>query len=109
MPSPGLSPMEYPRWKCFPSTPRVGGDGILAKNTIKSVQDLKGQKVAVNQGSVSEWFLAQVLQKNGLSLADVKEQNMKSGEAGAAFVAGQVDVAVNTGSGLGQGTWRGDG
>src|SRR5438128_12358800 len=37
---------------------------------------------------------AQVLQKNGLSLSDVKEQNMKSGEAGAAFVAGQVDVAV---------------
>jgi len=29
---------------------------------------------------VSEWFLAQVLQKNGLSLADVKEQNMKSGK-----------------------------
>jgi NitT/TauT family transport system substrate-binding protein len=83
-----------PAVEVFPIDASVGGDGILAKNTIKSVQDLKGQKVAVNQGSVSEWFLAQVLKKNGLSLSDVKEQNMKSGEAGAAFVAGQVDVAV---------------
>src|SRR5712671_6739766 len=83
-----------PAVEIFPIDASVGGDGILAKNTIKTVKDLKGQKVAVNQGSVSEWFLAQVLQKNGLSLADVKEQNMKSGEAGASFVAGKVDVAV---------------
>src|SRR5438067_2558871 len=83
-----------PAVEVFPIDASVGGDGILAKNTVKTVQDLKGQKVAVNQGSVSEWFLAQVLQKNGLKLSDVSEQNMKSGEAGAAFVAGQVDVAV---------------
>jgi len=72
----------------FPIDASVGGDGILAKNTIQTVADLKGKTVAVNQGSVSEWFLAQVLLKNGLSLKDVKEQNMKSGEAGASFVAG---------------------
>src|SRR5216684_2456205 len=78
----------------FPIDASVGGDGILAANTIQTVADLKGKTVAVNQGSVSEWFLAQVLQKNGLSLKDVKEQNMKSGEAGAAFVAKRVDVAV---------------
>ena len=78
----------------FPIDASVGGDGILAKNTIQTVADLKGRTIAVNQGSVSEWFLAQVLLRNGLSLKDVKEQNMKSGEAGAAFVAGKVDVAV---------------
>jgi NitT/TauT family transport system substrate-binding protein len=83
-----------PAVEVFPIDASVGGDGILAKNTIKTVADLKGMTVAVNQGSVSEWFLAQVLDKNGLKLTDVKEQNMKSGEAGAAFVAGRVDVAV---------------
>jgi NitT/TauT family transport system substrate-binding protein len=83
-----------PAVEVFPIDASVGGDGILAKNTIKTVADLKGLTVAVNQGSVSEWFLAQVLEKNGLKLTDVKEQNMKSGEAGAAFVAGRVDVAV---------------
>src|SRR5207245_4287718 len=62
---------------------------------IQTVADLKGRTIAVNQGSVSEWFLAQVLLKNGLSLADVKEQNMKSGEAGASFVAGKLEVRVD--------------
>src|SRR5256714_1464008 len=98
-----------PAVEVFPIDASVGGDGILAKNTIKTVKDLKGQKVAVNQGSVSEWFLAQVLQKNGLSLADVKEQNMKSGEAGAAFVAGQVDVAVTWEPWLSKAKARADG
>ena len=83
-----------PAIEVFPIDASVGGDGILAKNTIQSVADLKGKTVAVNQGSVSEWFLAQVLKDKGLSLSDVKEQNMKSGEAGAAFVASKVDVAV---------------
>lgn len=78
----------------FPIDASVGGDGILAANTIKTVADLKGKTVAVNQGSVSEWFLAQVLQANNLTLKDVTEKNMKSGEAGAAFVAGKIDVAV---------------
>jgi len=78
----------------FPIDASVGGDGILAANTIQTVADLKGKEVAVNMGSVSEWFLAQVLKANGLSLKDVKEKNMKSGEAGAAFVAKRVDVAV---------------
>src|SRR5256885_7411990 len=78
----------------FPIDASVGGDGILAKNTIQSVADLKGRTVGVNQGSVSEWFLAQVLEKNGLHLSDVKEQNMTSGAAGAAFLASKLDVAV---------------
>ncbi len=78
----------------FPIDASVGGDGILAKNTIQTVADLKGKTVGVNQGSVSEWFLAQVLEKNGMHLSDVKEQNMTSGAAGAAFVASKLDVAV---------------
>jgi NitT/TauT family transport system substrate-binding protein len=78
----------------FPIDASVGGDGILAANSIATVADLKGRTVGVNQGSVSEWFLAQVLEKNGLHLSDVKEQNMTSGAAGAAFVASKLDVAV---------------
>jgi NitT/TauT family transport system substrate-binding protein len=83
-----------PAVEIFPIDASVGGDGILASKSIKTVAELKGKTIAVNQGSVSEFFLAQVLQANGLSLKDVKELNMKSGEAGAAFVAGRVDVAV---------------
>jgi NitT/TauT family transport system substrate-binding protein len=93
----------------FPIDASVGGDGILASNAIQSVSDLKGKTIAVNQGSVSDFFLAQVLQKNGLSLKDVKEQNMKSGEAGAAFVAGRVDVAVTWEPWLSKAKARADG
>lgn len=83
-----------PAVEILPIDASVGGDGILAKKTIQSVKDLKGKTVAVNQGSVSEWFLGQVLKKNGMSLSDVTEQNMTSGVAGSTFVAGKVDVAV---------------
>ena len=88
------SSQGIPAVQVFPIDASVGGDGILSKNEIQNIKDLKGKTVAVNQGSVSEWFLAQVLKANGMSLNDVKEQNMTSGDAGAAFVAGRVDVAV---------------
>jgi NitT/TauT family transport system substrate-binding protein len=78
----------------FPIDASVGGDGILAANGINSVADLKGKTVAVNIGSTSEWFLAQVLAQNGMSEKDVKLLNMTAGDAGAAFIAGNVPVAV---------------
>jgi NitT/TauT family transport system substrate-binding protein len=72
----------------------VGGDGIVAKKDITSVEQLKGQTVAVSQGSTSQWLLAYVLDQHGLSLNDVKQTDLTSGDAGAAFVAGSVPVAV---------------
>lgn len=72
----------------------VGGDGIVAKKGINSVAQLKGQNVAVSEGSTSEWFLAYVLDKHGMSLDDVKKTQMTSGDAGAAFAAGRIPVAV---------------
>jgi NitT/TauT family transport system substrate-binding protein len=72
----------------------VGGDGIVAKKDITSVEQLKGQTVAVSQGSTSQWLLAYVLDQNGLSLDDVKQTDLTSADAGAAFVAGRVPVAV---------------
>jgi NitT/TauT family transport system substrate-binding protein len=72
----------------------VGGDGIVADKDITSVKQLKGQKVAVSAGSTSQWFLAYVLSVNKLSLKDVKQVDLTSGDAGAAFAAGRVPVAV---------------
>ena len=72
----------------------VGGDGIVADKSITSVKQLKGQKVAVSAGSTSQWFLAYVLSVNHLSLKDVKQVDLTSGDAGAAFAAGRVPVAV---------------
>ncbi|QNB48134.1 aliphatic sulfonate ABC transporter substrate-binding protein [Thermanaerosceptrum fracticalcis] len=71
-----------------------GGDGMLAKNEIKDIKDLKGKTVALETGTTSHFFALTVLQKVGLTEKDIKITNMKAGDAGAAFVAGQVDAAV---------------
>ncbi|MFN2629467.1 MAG: ABC transporter substrate-binding protein [Gaiellaceae bacterium] len=72
----------------------VGGDGIVSQKSITTVKQLKGQKVGVSNGSTSQWLLAYVLQQNGMSLKDVKQVDMTAGDAGAAFAAGRVPVAV---------------
>ena len=71
-----------------------GADGILVTDDIKSIQDLKGKKIAVQKNFVSESFLNYVLKKNGLSSNDVQTVDTEAGAAGAAFVSGSVDVAV---------------
>ena len=35
----------------------AGGDGIVARKEIRSVRDLRGKRVAVQAGSVSQFFL----------------------------------------------------
>ena len=72
----------------------VGGDGIVAENSIASVKDLAGQKVGVSAGSTSQWFLAYMLNENGMSLDDVEQVDMTSGDAGSAFAAGRIPAAV---------------
>lgn len=80
-----------------------GGDGIAASKEIKTVADLKGKKVAFEQGSVSQFFLNAVLKEAGLSQADVEAVNMTATDAGTAFAAKQVDAAVTWEPALSQG------
>ena len=72
----------------------AGGDGIVADKSITKVEQLKGQSVAVSAGSTSQWLLAYVLALHHMSLKDVKQVDLTSGDAGAAFAAGRVKVAV---------------
>ena len=71
-----------------------GGDGIVARASIRTVAGLKGRRVAFLEGSVSQFYLGVLLMRAGLSLRDVVAVNMTAGDAGAAFVAGRVDAAV---------------
>ncbi len=71
-----------------------GGDGIVALKDITSIADLKGKKVAVNDGSVSEFYLNVLLGKAGLKESDLSTVNMTAADAGSAFVAKRVDAAV---------------
>jgi NitT/TauT family transport system substrate-binding protein len=72
----------------------AGGDGIVAKKEIASIADLAGKTIAVQSASTSQFLLANALDEAGMSLDDVTLLDMSSGDAGAAFVAGQVDAAV---------------
>ncbi|MCX7355939.1 MAG: efflux RND transporter permease subunit [Alphaproteobacteria bacterium] len=49
-----------------------GGDGLVVRNGINSVKDLKGKTVAVDgPGTVQHFMLSYVLQKNGMTMQDV--------------------------------------
>jgi NitT/TauT family transport system substrate-binding protein len=71
-----------------------GGDGIVAIDSIKTVKDLRGKRVAFNKGSVSHFFLSVLLRQNGMSEKDIQGIQMRQDDAGAAFVAHKVDAAV---------------
>ncbi len=80
-----------------------GGDGIVADKSITSIKDLKGKKVAFEQGSVSQFFLNALLKDAGMSQNDIEPVNMAATDAGVAFAAGQVDAAVTWEPALSQG------
>ena len=72
----------------------LGGDGILARNSITDISDFKGKKVGVDLGGVSHFFLLQVLEEAGLNEADIELTNLPAEAAAAAYQAGRIDVAV---------------
>lgn len=71
-----------------------GGDGILAPADANSLADLKGKDVGMNEGSVSQFWFNILLKQNGMTEKDVNIVNMTADDAAAAFMAGQIPVAV---------------
>jgi NitT/TauT family transport system substrate-binding protein len=71
-----------------------GGDGLLVKSDIEKIEDLKGKKVALEVGTTSHFFFLTLLKQANVDPKDLTIVDMRSGDAGAAFVAGQVDGAV---------------
>ncbi len=70
----------------------TGNDQIIAAPGIKSVQDLKGKKIAVEEGTVDHYLLLLGLSKARLSQSDITFVPLETGAAAAAFVAGKVDA-----------------
>jgi NitT/TauT family transport system substrate-binding protein len=71
-----------------------GGDGLIVSKGIDSIHQLKGKKVAFNEGSVSQFWFNVILKQNGMSQNDIQMVNMTPDDAAAALMAGRVPAAV---------------
>ena len=70
------------------------GDAIVVpeKSRLKSVEDLKGKKVAVAKGSSANYNLLAQLKEAGLSFDDIEPVYLQPTEGLAAFKGGSVDA-----------------
>jgi NitT/TauT family transport system substrate-binding protein len=72
-----------------------GADGMVVRNNLNAIKDLKGKTVAASAPGTAPYFtLAWFLKKNGMSVKDVTVVNMEPGPAAQAFIAGQNDAAM---------------
>ena len=74
-----------------------GADGMVVRNDIARIADLKGKTIAASAPGTAPYFtMAWFLKKNGLSVKDVKVVNMEPNPAAQAFIAGQsgIDAAL---------------
>ena len=74
-----------------------GADGMVVKNGIAKIADLKGKTVAADAPGTAGYFgLAWFLKKNGLTIKDVKVVNMGPQPAANAMIAGAdgIDAAM---------------
>lgn len=71
-----------------------GADGIVARDSIQSLADLKGKTVGFQKGITSHFLLLYFLHSVGLSGAGIKQVSLSADDAGASFMAGQLDAAA---------------
>src|SRR4029434_5179057 len=72
-----------------------GADGMVVRNNVAAIKDVKGKTVAASAPGTAPYFtLAWFLKKNGLTVKDVTVVNMEPGPAAQAFIAGQNDAGM---------------
>jgi NitT/TauT family transport system substrate-binding protein len=72
-----------------------GADGMVVRNNINSIKDVKGKTVAASAPGTAPYFtLAWFLNKNGLTIKDVTIVTLEPAAAAQAFIAGQNDAAM---------------
>lgn len=77
-----------------PAAPKAEALIVQKDSGIKTVQDLKGKRVALNKGSNVHYLLLKVLEANKLKLEDIEVVYLPPSDARAAFERGAVDAWV---------------
>ena len=72
----------------------TGNDKVIVREGINSIADLKGKKVAAEEGAVDHFLLLLGLRKAGLTQKDIQFVPLETGKAASAFVGGQVDAVA---------------
>jgi NitT/TauT family transport system substrate-binding protein len=93
----------------FTLTESLGADGILARNDIRLIADLRGKAVGFAERTVSQFYLNVLLKQAGLSQADIEHVEMSADDAGNAFLMQEIDAAVTWEPWLTQGKQSGHG
>jgi len=70
----------------------AGNDKVIVTGDIKSVADLKGKTIALEEGVVGDFLVTLALEEAGLKREDVTIKNLETGAAASAFAAGQTDA-----------------
>jgi NitT/TauT family transport system substrate-binding protein len=69
-------------------------DAVIAQPPINNIKDLKGKKVAYEQGTTSDILIHYALQANHMKPSDIQIVPINASDAGAAAAAGRVSAAV---------------
>lgn len=70
----------------------IGGDGLVVKDTIKSVAELRNRKIAVEINTDEHFLLYKTLKLNGLDISDTTLINSSASEGKEIFVSGKADA-----------------
>ncbi|MGQ9652910.1 MAG: ABC transporter substrate-binding protein [Thermodesulfobacteriota bacterium] len=68
------------------------GSGIVAKQSVKALADLKGKVLTGHKGGTTLFWVGYVLAQNGMSISDVQWTDLKPADAVSDFVAGKADA-----------------
>nr|WP_153020378.1 aliphatic sulfonate ABC transporter substrate-binding protein [Paramesorhizobium deserti] len=68
-------------------------DRVIAQDGINSMEDLKGKKVGVPEGTSGDMVLRLALQKAGMTVDDIQQIKMDPSTVVAAFSSKQIDAA----------------
>ena len=67
---------------------------VPENSSIKSVKDIKGQKVVFQKASAGHYFILRALEDAGLKYSDIKVASIPNVEASAAFLQGKIPIWV---------------
>lgn len=80
----------------------AGADMLLARPDIKTLADIKGHRVGVEDGALGELMLYQVLLAAGLEREDIKPVSLPVDKQADAWTRGEIDVAISFEPGSGE-------